>query len=259
MKTLMRWGKPIRLLGAIGGLAIALSACKSDSELLPTTNTLRAIQVGDFYRYTLHGSALAPEMEPEDALPVSGTLQVSVSEGVVVIENAPVRTLRFNYQLTLRLGDANVFQDRYALHYVQRRNPRDLILVAHENALGRIEVVDEDVELIAVPGAWFVGYSQSYNTQIGARPLVFNFTVIGREVVQVPRGKFNAWKVTLSNTLRPNDPIVSAPQTIWYVPNLGMPILYTLNTPIEVDGKTYAMQLRILLTGTTVPVPESNL
>jgi hypothetical protein len=105
----------------------------------------------------------------------------------------------------------------------------------------------------------FVGYSQSYNTQIGARPLVFNCTVIGREVVQVPRGKFNAWKVTLSNTLRPNDPIVSAPQTIWYVPNLGMPILYTLNTPIEVDGKTYAMQLRILLTGTTVPVPESNL
>jgi hypothetical protein len=43
------------------------------------------------------------------------------------------------------------------------------------------------------------------------------------------------------------------------VPNLGMPILYTLNTPIEVDGKTYAMQLRILLTYTTVPVPESNL
>jgi hypothetical protein len=69
MKTLMRWGKPIRLLGAIGGLAVALSACKSDSELLPTTNTLRAIQVGDFYEYTLRGSALAPEMEPEDALP----------------------------------------------------------------------------------------------------------------------------------------------------------------------------------------------
>jgi hypothetical protein len=259
MENIIRQGIRIGAFLAVGGVTLWLSACKSERALLPTTDTLRAIQVGDFYEYTLRGSALAPEMEPEDALPVSGTLQVSVSEGVVVIENAPVRTLRFNYQLTLRLGDANVFQDRYALHYVQRRNPRDLILVAHEDAQGGIEVVDEDVELIAVPGAWFVGYSQSYNTQIGARPLVFNCTVIGREVVQVPRGKFNAWKVTLSNTLRPNDPIVSAPQTIWYVPNLGMPILYTLNTPIEVDGKTYAMQLRILLTGTTVPVPESNL
>lgn len=245
MQALVRVASAIVVVGAIVGL----SGCSGDNGVArPLSATLRAVQIGDYYEYTIRGSASHPEVEPEDAPRVSGTLRVSVSDGGFTPNNDPI--LRFEYITTLQLGE-ELLENRFALHYVQGRNPRDLFLIAYENEQGNIAPFSP---FIAVPGQWGVGYSRSYTD-----PFVYSFTIVGQDVVQTPRGKFTAWRCTVRSQVRPNDPLENAIRTVWYAPEIGMPVAVQLQTALEVGERTWTVSLNQQLSFTTVPIPETNL
>ncbi|MCX7993104.1 MAG: DUF3108 domain-containing protein [Fimbriimonadales bacterium] len=241
----------LRISSALVTLSIlvGLSGCSGDDGVArPVSATLRAIQVGDYYEYTLRGTASRPGVDPEDAPPVSGSVRVSVSDGGFTPNDDPI--LRFEYITTLRLGDA-IRESRFALHYVQGRNPRDLYLIAYEDEDGAVAPF---TPFIAVPGQWNTGYSRS-NTD----PFVYSFTVTGRDVVQTPLGKFTAWRCTVRSQVRPNDPLENAIRTVWYAPELGMPVMVQLVTTVSDGESAWTVSLTQQLSFTTVPIPETNL
>lgn len=231
-------------------LTAMLSGCsRKDGAAFPLSATLRAVQIGDYYEYAIRGSAIQPGMDPEEALPVSGTARVSVSDGGFTPDNDPI--LRFEYITTLRMGD-QLIETRFALHYVQSRNPRDLVLIAYENEAGTVQPVDPPIT--AVPGQWNIGYSRAYQA-----PFVYSFTIIGHDVVKTPRGKFTVWRCLVRSQVRPNDPIENAVRTVWYAPQIGMPVASQLTTTIKINDSTWTVSLQQQLSFTTVPIPETNL
>lgn len=245
MQVLVRFACAVAVVIA----ALGLSGCSGDNGVArPLSTTLRAVQIGDYYEYTIRGSASRPDVEPEDAPPISGTVRVSVSDGGFTPNNDPI--LRIEYITTLRLGD-ELQESRFALHCVQGRNPRDLFLIAYEDEQGNITSF---APIIAVPGLWRIGYSRSYTD-----PFVYSFTVIGQDVVQTPRGKFTAWRCTVRSQVRPDDPIENAIRTVWYAPEIGMPVAVQLHTTLDAGGETWTISLRQQLSFTTVPIPETNL
>lgn len=245
MRGILRVGSALATLSVV----MALSSCSGDNGVArPLSSTLRAIQVGDYYEYTIRGAASRPGVDPEDAPPVSGSVRVSVSDGGFTDDNDPI--LRFEYITTLRLGDT-IRETRFALHYVQGRNPRDLYLVAYENEDGEIAAF---TPFIAVPGQWNTGYSRS-NTD----PFVYSFTVTGQDIVQTPLGKFTAWRCTVRSQVRPDDPLENAVRTVWYAPQLGMPAVIQLTTTVSDGQNAWTVSLTQQMSFTTVPIPETNL
>lgn len=244
-RILTRSACAVGVLGAV----VVLSGCSRDNGVArPLSATLRAVQVGDYYEYTIRGRATRPDVEPEDEPPVSGTVRVSVSDGGFTSGNESI--LRFEYITTLRIG-TELLESRFALHYLQGRNPRDLLLIAYEDEQGTITPV---ASIIAVPGLWSVGYSRSYTD-----PFVYSFTIIGQDVVRTPRAKFTAWRCSVRSQVRPNDPLENAIRTVWYAPEIGMPVAVQLTTTVDVGEQTWTVSLQQQLSFTTVPIPETNL
>jgi len=246
----MRGSRGVGFAGAILGVMLVLSGCSGGDNGVarPISATLRAIQVGDYYEYTIRGVASKPGLDPEDAPPVSGSVRVSVSDGGFTPNNDPI--LRFEYLTILRLGD-EVRESRFALHYIQGRNPRDLFMIAYEDENGTITPF---TPFIAVPGQWSVGYSRS-----NSDPFVYSFSVIGQDVVQTPRGKFTAWRCAVRSQVRPDDPIENAIRTVWYAPDVGMPVQIQLTTTLPSEEGNWTVSLTQQLSFTTVPIPETNL
>ncbi|GIV06350.1 MAG: hypothetical protein KatS3mg016_1925 [Fimbriimonadales bacterium] len=244
--------KRILIVGIVGvlGTVVVLSGCSSDNGVArPLSTTLRAVQVGDYYEYTIRGSATHPDVEPEDAPPVSGTVRVSVSNSELRILNEPI--LRFEYITTLRIG-TELRESRFALHYLQGRNPRDLLLIAYEDTQGQIQPITP--QIIAVPGLWSAGYSRSYS-----EPFVYSFIITGQDVVNTPLGKFTTWRCYVRSQVPMDDPIENAVRTVWYAPEIGMPVAVQLTTTIVVGQQTWTVSLHQQLSFTTVPIPDTNL
>lgn len=239
------------LYGLLGlALAALCTGCsRKEGAAYPLSATLRAVQVGDYYEYVIRGTAIQPGMDPEEAVAVAGTTRVSVSDGGFTASNDPI--LRFEYTTTLELRDQLV-ETRFALHYVQTRNPRDLLLIAYEDESGDVTPITPP--MYAVPGQWNVGYSRSYTN-----PFVYSFTVIGHDVVKTPRGRFTAWRCIVRSQVRPNDPLENAVRTVWYAPQTGMPVASQLSTTLRIGEETWTVSLQQQLSFTTVPIPETNL
>lgn len=233
---------------ALSGSMIALSGCSGNDNAgaRPISNTLRLLQPGDYYEYTIRGRASRPDVEPEDEPYVSGQVRVRISNALVSGEP----TLRIEYLTTLRLGDIP-YESRYALHCVQERNPRDLRLVAYEDETGEITPISP---FTLVPGLWSVGYSQSYDGDF-----VYSLTTIGQDVVRTPLGKFTAWRCIVRSELRPEDPFANAIRTIWYAPQVGVPVVEQFQTTFPTEEGVWNLSITQQLTFTTVPIPDTNL
>lgn len=241
-----------RVIGGTLAVALTLSmaGCRREEQpARPLSSTLRAIQVGDYYEYTLRGTATKPNLDPEDAVNVSGTTRVSVSEAGFT--DAGDRILRIEYLTTLRFEE-RLLEYRYALRYIQTRNPRDLVLIAYEDETGDVSPITPPI--VALPGQWYAGYSRAYNV-----PFVYSFIIIRSEPIQVPLGKFTAWRCQVRSQLREDDPIESATRTVWYAPELGVPVAVQLHTSIRVGSDEWILSLQQLLRFTTVPIPETSL
>ncbi|MCS7209929.1 MAG: hypothetical protein NZ874_10210 [Fimbriimonadales bacterium] len=241
----------VRVIGGLTTLSVVLSlvgCSKSESPVRPISATTRAVQVGDYYEYTIRGTAIKPGMDIEDALSVTGVVRVSVSDGGFTPNDDPI--LRFEYLTTLRMGE-QLLESRFALHYVQGRNPRDLFLIAYEDESGALTSF---APIVAVPGLWNVGYSRSYT-----EPFVYSFAVVGQDVVRTPQGRFAAWRCLVRSQVRANDPLENAVRTVWYAPQLGMPVVAQLTTTLSVGEDNWTVSITQQLSFTTVPIPETNL
>ncbi len=237
---------------SIGALIISvniLSGCSGSNGSRPISTTLRAFQVGDYYEYTIRGTATRPEVEPEDAPQVSGTVRVSVSDADFDSSGNPI--LRFEYITQIRLGE-QVEEKRHALLYVQRRDQRDLILTAYEDEQGQPQLLIPDI--VALPGYWNLGYVRTYTT-----PFVYSFAVVGQDWVQTPRGRFRAWRCSSRAGVPPNEPLENALRTVWYAPEIGMPVAAQFQTTLDFGDATWTIFVDQRLSFTTVPIPETNL
>jgi hypothetical protein len=243
----------------VGGM-IPLSGCGSGSGskqgVAPVATRMRALKNGDYWIY--RGTRVTdPPLDPVGVGHADGTIEwvpnpnSNLTAGTSIYVTQDAETGASQYKLTFNTtfdhGRGGLSVSSLFRQDATNGGIHNLTL----NELGQLR---EPVETL--PGVWASGttFERTLTGEDGRTARV-RFTVLGKEIVEVPAGRFETWKTSVAYELPPPSHaggVTRVENMYWFAPQLGQFVQARI-VSTRADQRTVTEELRLIQTNTLKP------
>lgn len=251
---------PVALTFVLIGGMIPVSGCGSGSGsrqgVAPVATRMRALKNGDYWMY--RGTRVTdPPLDPVGIGHADGTVEwvanpnSNMTTGSTISVSQDAETAGSKFRLTF----STIFDNGrggVSLESFIRQDTTDGGI--HNLTLNELGLLREPVETL--PGVWATGttFDRILAGEDGRTARV-RFTVLGKEIVEVPAGRFETWKTSIAYELPPPSHaggVTCVENLYWFAPQLGQFVQARI-VSTQADQRTVTEELRLFKTNTLKP------